>query len=106
VLILKPPQHFHLLLFLARRLPHLLLPLIIHHLLHHTPRLPIQIAQLAVLRRDLRRVDLGSGGYDVRPPFHLVDLVEVEGDLFAGRGGFERPCALVDVDLFCKVTLV
>jgi len=42
----------------------------------------------------------------VRPPFHLVDLVEVEGDLFAGRGGFERPCALVDVDLFCKVTLV
>ena len=48
--LLKLLQHIQLALLLARRLPHLLLPLIIHHFLHHSPRLPIQIPQLAILR--------------------------------------------------------
>ena len=59
MLRLKLPQHLHLFLFLARRLSHLLLSLIVHHFLHHAPCLAIQIAQLAVLRRDLRDVDFG-----------------------------------------------
>lgn len=94
---LKLAQNLHLLLLLTTRLPHLLLPLIIHHLLDHRPRLPVQIAQVRVLGRDLAHVDLGSCGYHVRPPVHLVDFVEVDGNFFAGGcwGGFERPGGFV-----------
>ena len=42
----------------------------------------------------------------MRPPLHLVDLVEVEGDFFAARReGFERPGRFVGVDFFGKGTL-
>ena len=93
MLSLKLPQHLILLLFVTCRLPHLLLPLIIHHFLHHSPRLPIQISQLAVFGRDLRGVDFVGcvRGYRV-PPLHLVDFVEVDADFFAERDGFKRPC--------------
>ena len=69
-------QHIHLLTLIARWLPHFLLPLIIHHLLYHSPRLPVQIPQLTVIRRDLARVDLERCVRCHRgPPFHLVGLV-------------------------------
>lgn len=107
MLLLKSLQHLHLLLLLARRLAHLLLPLVVHHLLHHRARLPVQIAQLAVLRRDLGRVDLGRRRDDMRPPFHLVHFVHVDADFLAGvrgggRGGvaaaLQSPGGFVNVD--------
>jgi len=42
----------------------------------------------------------------VRPPFHLVDFVEVDGDFFAGGGGFERPGGFVGVDWVGEVALL
>lgn len=91
-------QHLHLLLFVAGRLAHLLLPLIIHHLLDHSPCLAIQIAQLAVLGRDLARIDRRRACNYMCPPLHLVDLFEVYAELFAGRGRLQRPCWLVEID--------
>lgn len=91
VLLHKLLQHLLLLLLVTARLPHLLLPLIIHHLLHHGPRGPVQIAQLAVLRHDLGRVDRRRVGHHVRPPVHLVGFVQVDGDFFARAEGLERP---------------
>lgn len=93
MLPLKLLQHIHLLRLLARRLPHLLLPLIIHHLLHHAPRLAVQVTQLRVLGRDLRGVkEIGRVGGDGGPPLRFIRFVEVDGDLFGGvGGGFERP---------------
>lgn len=90
--LLKLLQHLQLPLLLTRRLPHLLLPLIIHHLLHHPSRLAVQIPQLAVLGLDLRGVEEVRGvAGDGRPPLLLVGFVEVDGDVFAGGGGLERP---------------
>ena len=34
----------------------------------------------------------------MRPPLHLVGLVEVDGELFSGRCGLERPGAVVGAD--------
>ena len=105
MLLLKLLQHIHLALLLARRLAHLFLPLVEHHLLDHPPRLPIQITQLAILRRDLRRVDGWRGGHDVRPPFHLVGFVEMYRDFFAGGCGFESPGGLGGMDGMGKGSL-
>ena len=91
MLFLKLLQQVHLLLLIARRLAHLLLPLVPHHLLHHAAGIAVQVAQLAVLWCDFGGVDLGCRGDDVRPPFHLVDFVEVDVQLFAGGEGFEGP---------------
>lgn len=107
MLRLKLPQNLHLLLLLTSRSPHLLLSLIIHHLLDHRPRLPVQIAQVRVLRRDLADVDLRRRGHDMRPPVHLVDFVEVDGDFFAGGCGgcFEGPGGFVGLDGVRECTL-
>lgn len=70
-------QHVQFLLLITGRLPHLLLPLIIHHLLNHTSRLAIQISQLAILRLDFRDIYLRRGSNDMFPPLHLVHLVEM-----------------------------
>lgn len=92
MLLHKCAQHILFLLLITCRLPHLLLALIKHHLLDHTPRLTIQITQLAVLRCDLRDVDFWGRGDDVFPPLHLVGFVEVELEHFgAFGGGGERP---------------
>lgn len=95
---LKLLEQIHLPLLITRRLPALLLPLVVHHLLDHGARLAIEVAERGILRRDLRHVDLGRAGHDVRPPLHLVDLVEVDGDFFAGARGFERPGGFVETD--------
>lgn len=105
MLLLKLPQHLLLLLLVARRLALLFLPLVIHHLLHHPPRLAVQIAQTAVLGRDLGGVDRRRRGDDVRPPFHLVDFVQVDVELFARGAGFERPGGIVHADRVGEVAL-
>ena len=48
-------QRVLLLLLVAGGFAHLLLPLVVHHLLHHATRLSIQIAQLTVLGLHLQK---------------------------------------------------
>ena len=98
MLLLELLQDFGLLLLVAGRLALLLLPLVVHHLLHHAPRLSVEVAQLAVLGLDLGGIDLGRSGDNVGPPLKRVDLVEVDGDLRAGAGRGQRPGGVVDAD--------
>jgi hypothetical protein len=98
VLLLELLQDIRLLLLVAGRLALLLLPLVKHHLLDHAACLSVEVAQLAVLGLYFGGVDLGRGGDDVRPPLHLVDFVEVDGDLLVGADGLECPGGLVDAD--------
>ena len=102
-------QQVHLLLVVTGRLPHLLLPLIIHHLFHHAAGLPVQVAQFGILRHNFRGINrVGRITRYTRPPFHFVRLVQVYADLlllgfrrgrfdggwcgggFKGPGGFGR----------------
>lgn len=100
MLSLELLQCVHLALLLARRLALLLLALIPHHLLDHGPGFAVQVAQLAVLRRDLSGVDfVGRIGHNAGPPFHLVGFVQVDADFFtAGGDRFERPGTFVHED--------
>lgn len=75
MLILKLLHEIRLLLLIATHAPRLLLALIIHHLLNHTPRLAIEVAQFRVLRTDLSHVDSWRTGHDMRPPIHFIDLI-------------------------------
>lgn len=97
VLILELLEDVHLLLLVGRGQASFLLALVEHHLLNHAPRVAVEIAQLAVLRRDLGDVNLWRTGDDMRPPLHLVGLVEVDLDrLCAATGvGRERPRAVL-----------
>lgn len=105
MLVLKLLKQIHLPLLITGRLPHLLLSLIKHHLLHHRPRLTIQVTQRRILGCDLCDVDFGCAGHDVRPPFHLIDFVEVDSHLFARGDGFEHPCRVVCVNRVREVAL-
>ena len=105
--LLELLQHVQLGLLLARRLPHLLLPLVKHHLLDHAPGLAVQVPELAVLGLDLGGVEEARGvGRDGGPPLLLVGLVEVDGDVFAGGGGLEGPGGFGGADLVGEGTLV
>jgi hypothetical protein len=99
MLLLELPHNILLLLLITVRLPRLLLPLIIHHLLDHPACLAIQIAKLAVFRRYLADVDARGAGHDVLPPLHLVGLRELDAE-FLGAGGesFEGPGRVVEED--------
>ena len=104
--LLKLLQHIQLPLLVTRRLSHLLLPLIKHHFLHHAPRLAIQIPQLAIFRLYLGGVEeVGGVGGDGSPPLLLVCFVEVDGNVFAGGGGLERPGGFRGVDFMGEGTL-
>lgn len=99
-------QNIQFPLLITSRFPHLLLPLIKHHFLHHTPRLAIQIPQLAILRLYFGGVEeVGGVGGDGGPPLLLVGFVEVDGDVFARGGGLERPGGFRGVDLVGERTL-
>ena len=107
MLFFKLLQHLKLFTLLARRQPHLLLSLIIHHFLHHAPCLPIQISQLAILGLYLAGVDMtGRVGGDGGPPLHFVHFVEVDADVFASRRGLEGPSAFGGMDFVRKGTLI
>ena len=105
MLLHKLLQQLVLLTLITRRLPLPLHLLVVHHLLHHPPRLAVQLRQLAVLWRDLGRVDLGRGGDDVGPPVRAGGFGEVDGDFFTGRCCFEGPGGLVDLDGVGEVAL-
>lgn len=84
----------------------LLLALVVHHLLDHAAGLAVEVGQLAVLGLDLGDVDLGGGGDDVRPPLHLVRLVEVDLDRLGAVGRRrQRPGGLFGVDRVGEVAL-
>lgn len=102
------PQHLKLLLLLTRRFPQLLLPLIIHHLLHHPPRLAVQVAQLRVLRLDLGRINLRRRRGHMRPPFHLIRLVQMDRDFFRLRArlGGESPGRFVGENAKREIALL
>jgi hypothetical protein len=76
-------KHLLLLLFVGARQTHLLLLLVVHHLLDHGSGVTVKVAELAVLRGNLGGVDLGGVLDDMGPPFHLVDLVEVDSEFLA-----------------------
>lgn len=105
MLVLELLQDVQLLLLVARRLAHLLLALVEHHLLDHAAGLAVQIAEVAVLGLDLGGVDLGRGGHDVGPPLELVDLVQVDADLLAGGDRLEGPGGVIDADRVREVAL-
>lgn len=105
MLFLELLQHLRLLLVIAARQSLLLLSLIIHHLLDHASRLAIQVTQLAVLRRDLGRIDCGRIRDDVRPPLLPVLLVEVHADFLAILRRLERPGTVVDAHGLGEVAL-
>jgi hypothetical protein len=99
MLLLELLKHFHLLLVIACWLAHLLLPLVVHHLLHHASRLAIQIAKFAILWCDLSSIDLGCRCDDMWPPLHLVDFVEVDIELLSASSDcLERPCGFIYED--------
>ena len=105
VISLKLLQNIHLLLLIRGRQPRLLLALVKHHLLHHTPRLAIEVGQLRGVGLNLGDIDLGGRGDDVCPPFHLVLLVEMNGQLLASRRGLKCPCRFVHADWMWEVAL-
>jgi len=99
MLLLELLEDVHLLLLVGGRAAQLLLLLVVHHLLHHAAGLAVQVGQLGRLGCDFCHVDLGGILDDVRPPFHLVDLVQVDLD---GLGAVciadESPGGVVWVD--------
>lgn len=105
MLLLELLQHIQFLLLVARRLSHLLLTLVIHHLLDHFPRLSIQVAQLAVLGLDLGGIDFWRCGDYMGPPLHLIYFVEMNADFFSVFDGFEGPCGFIDVDGVGEIAL-
>lgn len=93
MLSLELLQNIRLPLLITSHPTCLLLPLIIHHLLDHRPRLAVQIAQARILRGDLADVDLRRTRHDMRPPLHLIHLVQMNRHLLARRLGrrLQRP---------------
>ena len=69
-------HHILLLYLITRREPHLLLPLIKHHLLNATPSFRVQIRQFAALWFNLLSVNLGFPFHTALPPLHLVLLCQ------------------------------
>jgi hypothetical protein len=107
MLSLELLQQLHLLLLVATGTAHFLLSLIIHHLLNHSTSLAIQITQTRILRRDLGHINLRRSSNNMRPPLNLVDLIEVNIDFLAGRGGgsLKSPRGFVDEDSVGEVAL-
>ena len=86
-------QEIHLLLLVASGAAQFLLPLIIHHLFNHRTSRAVQVAQARIFGLNLGHVDLGCCCDHMRPPFDLVDLVEMDIDFLARwvGGGFQCP---------------
>ena len=80
VLVLELLEDIHLLLLVGAGQTLLLLSLVKHHFLDHAAGLAVQVRQLGVIGLNLGDVNLGGICDNVRPPLHLVDLVEVDFD--------------------------
>lgn len=107
VLLLELLEDIRLLLLVRGWQAVLLLPLVVHHLLDHAPRLAVEIGELGVFGLDLGDVDGGRAGDDVRPPLHLIHLVEVDLDGLCAVGVCgEGPCRVVDADGVGEVALL
>ena len=78
MLLHKLFEHVLLLLLVRGGQAHLLLPLVVHHLLHQSAGLAVQVGQFARLRVDLFGADLRVRRDEFAPPFHLVDLLQGE----------------------------
>lgn len=100
-------QQVHLLLLITAESTGLFLSLVIHHLLDHGTSLAIQITQARILGHDLGDINLGCSSHDMRPPLHLVDLIEVNVDFLSGRGGssLQSPGRFIDTDSVGEITL-
>ena len=107
MLLHKLFQRLLFLLLLTCRLPLSLHLLVVHHLFHHAPRFAVEVAQFGILRLDFSDVDFGGVGDHVGPPLGFVNLIEVDSDFFARRGGrFEGPGAFIRVDGGGEVALL
>ena len=95
MLLLELPDDVQLLLLVGRRQSQRLLPLVEHHLLDRLARLSVQVAELRVLRLDLRDVDGIVAVAHAAPPLHLVELLEVDDEAGAVLDG---PEGIVDDD--------
>ena len=80
-------QQIRFLLLVTSHATRLLLALIVHHFLDHGAGLTIQVTQARVLGCDFRDVDLRRSLHNMRPPFHLVHLIEVHIDFLPGGLG-------------------
>ena len=78
----------------------LLLSLIVHHFLDHGPGFTVQIGQLGVLRAHFFGVYFGVLGDQLAPPFHLVNLFNVNQNKLAV---VQRPRGLVHLDVMLKI---
>ena len=85
----------------------LFLPLIVHHFLDHCAGFTIEIAETGIFRCNFGHINLGGRRHHMRPPFHLVRLVEVDVDFLArwGRGRLQGPGRFVDDDRVREIAL-
>mmetsp|Transcript_18320 Transcript_18320/g.50857 ORF Transcript_18320/g.50857 Transcript_18320/m.50857 type:complete len:365 (+) Transcript_18320:974-2068(+) len=100
MLFLEPLQRIELGLLVAGWQPHGLLALIVHHLLHRLPGLPIELAELGALGLDLLHVELdGIVLAHGVPPLHLIEFLEVDGEAITVLDG---PEGIVADDGLCE----
>lgn len=81
---------------------HLLLPLIVHHFLHHAACLSIQIGQFRWLRIDFTCWDFRITCYQTIPPVHAIDLLECDQHRFAV---LQHPNRFLLLDLAAQLTI-
>mmetsp|Transcript_7613 Transcript_7613/g.16707 ORF Transcript_7613/g.16707 Transcript_7613/m.16707 type:complete len:239 (-) Transcript_7613:576-1292(-) len=97
MLLLELLQHINLPLLVGSRQSHCLLSLIEHHLLHSLPRFPIQIVELGVFRLDAGNVDCSIPVAYAIPPFHLIQLLQIDDET---RSVLHGPEGIVAYDRF------
>jgi len=76
-----------------------LLLVVKHHFLDHSSCFAIEIAEFAVLRLNLLRIDLGMVRKDVLPPLHFVHFLEVD---LNRRLVLQCPGTVLDLDVLAE----
>jgi hypothetical protein len=79
-------EHVLFVLLLRGGQAHRLLALVVHHLLHSLARVPVKVAELAILRLHLLRVDLRVAFDHTLPPLHLIVLLQTHHHLAVLKG--------------------
>ena len=80
MLLLELLQNIQLFLLIRRWQVQRLLPLIKHHFFDSLARITVEISQLGIFRLNLLRVDGRVAFQDAVPPFHLVQLLQIDDD--------------------------